>query len=270
MKKNALIFILILFFVLSFFSFFHWLEEDIILLNISNKTIFTYFTLGKGLSNADYDFYEGIKIMPHYPFLKFSMYYLFEPLKPVLHGLDKNVSFLEIDEKYNNVRISCDWCSIINGMLETAKQNIINNSKIVENICFDKMKTFEKYLNFALNYRKVTISDNKIQEWCRNTFHTISDNHLLFSRIYLKTELLELRWCPFKRSKETYYRNKDPRYLEPTEKIMYEIGKILNDHETITCNNCPNIVNTNWKYTKNREPSIFQPLLDYMMKEIDK
>ena len=83
-------------------------------------------------------------------------------------------------------------------------------------------------------------------------------------------EFLELRWCPFKRSKETYYRNKDPRYLEPTEKIMYEIGKILNEHETITCNNCPNIVNTNWKYTKNREPSIFQPLLDYMMKEIDK
>ena len=62
---------------------------------------------------------------------------------------------------------------------------------------------------------------------------------LLFSQIYLKLEMIELRWCPFKRSKEFYYRNKDKQYLEPTEKMRYEVGKILSKHETITCNNCP-------------------------------
>ena len=50
---------------------------------------------------------------------------LFTPLKRILHNLDNNVCFLDIDEKFNNIRISCDWCSICNGIMETAKQNII-------------------------------------------------------------------------------------------------------------------------------------------------
>lgn len=82
--------------------------------------------------------------------------------------------------------------------------------------------------------------------------------------------MIELRWCPFKRSKEFYYRNKDNRYLEPTEKIIYEIGKILSEHDTITCNNCPRVINEKWKYTKSNKLSIFQPLLDYMVYEINK
>ena len=47
--------------------------------------------------------------------------------------------------------------------------------------------------------------------------------------------------------------------------MIYEVGKILSIHETITCNNCPKVVNKNWKYTKSNKHSIFQPLLDYIM-----
>ena len=82
--------------------------------------------------------------------------------------------------------------------------------------------------------------------------------------------MIELRWCPFKRSRETYYRNIDKRYLKPTGKMMYEIGKILATSETITCNNCPKIVNRNWRYTKSNQQSSFQPLLNYMIKEVDR
>ena len=196
------------------------------------------------------------------------MNYLFTPLKPALHNLDKNVCFLEIDLK--NIRIACDWCSICNGIVETAKSNIVKNHKITKSIDFDKLKIYDKYMDFCLVDRTERLTNEKIEKWCHNTFGKITIDLLLFSQIYLKTEIIELRWCPYKRSKELYYRNKDKRYLEPTEKMIYEVGKILSKYETITCNNCPKVLNENWKYTKSNTQSIFQPLLDYMMEEINK
>jgi len=127
-----------------------------------------------------------------------------------------------------------------------------------------------EYLDFSLVDRVEKLSNNKIEEWCKTTFRKKSNNLLLFSQIYLKFEMIELCWCHFKRSEEFYYRNKDKRYLEPIEKTIYEVGKILSKHETITCNNCPKIVNKKYKYTKSNKHSIFQPLLDYMIEEINK
>jgi len=200
------------------------------------------------------------------------MNYLFTPLKPVLHNLDKNVCFLDIAENKETISfvVSCDWCSICNGIVETAKSNIVKNPKLVKRIDFEKLKIIDIYLDFCLVDRVEKLTNEKIEEWCENTFGKMSIDLLLFSQIYLKLEMIELRWCPFKRSKELYYRNTDKRYLEPTEKIIYEVGKILSKHETITCNNCPKVVNENWKYTKSNKHSIFQPLLDYMIDEIKK
>lgn len=225
---------------------------------------------GAGLGNKSFDFREGLLIIPNYINLKKCMNYFFAPLKHTLHNLDKNVCFLDIDEKYNNIKISCDWCSICNGIIETSKQNIIKNPKLVKQIDFEGLKKMDKYLDFILINRKKKLTNEKIEKWCKNTFGKTTINLLLLSQIYLKLEMIELRWCPFKRSKDFYYRNKDKRYLEPTEQIIYKIGKILSTYETITCNNCPNLVNENWKYTKSNKYSIFQPLLDYMMEEINK
>jgi len=215
---------------------------------------------------------EGWKIAPYYPLLKLLMSCFFDPLKPALHNLDKNVCFLDIEADQNTEMflLSCDWCSICNGIIETAKQNIIQNQKITEQIDFEKLKIMDKYLDFVLVERTEKITNEKIEEWCKNTFKSITIDLLLISKIYLKLEMIELRWCPFKRSKEFYYRNKDERYLEPTETIIYEVGKILSKNEMITCNNCPKVVNNNWKYTASNKRSIFQPLLDYMIEEINK
>jgi hypothetical protein len=244
---------------------------ELLLLNISNKSNVTYLrTFSGGLGFLYSDLFEQFAIAPHYPFLKIVMNYLFTPLKPALSNLDKNVSFLEIDDTYDNIRISCDWCSICNGMVETAKQNIINDPTIVTQIDFEKLKLFDNYLDFILIGRTEKITNAKIEEWCENTFGKKTVDLLLFSQIYLKIEMLELRWCPFKRSTEFYYRNVDNRYLEPTDKVIYEVGKILSRDETITCNNCPKVVNENWKYTRSNTDSTFQPLLDYMMEEINK
>ena len=245
--------------------------EELLLFNISNKALKTYVMgFGGGLGSKSFDFREGWLLMPVYPNIKYMMNYLFVPLKPALRHLYKNVCFLDIDDKYDNVKTSCDWCSIINGIMETTKQNIIKNPKITKQIDFEKLKMMNKRLDFILDDRTEKLRNQQIEEWCENIFGEKSIDLLLLSQLYLKFEMVELRWCPFKRSKEFYYRNKDKRYLEPSEKMIYEVGKILSNYETITCNNCPKVVNENWKYTQSNKQSIFQPLLDYMMEEIAK
>jgi hypothetical protein len=250
------------------------MEEELLLISLSNTTVKYMMYNGGGAYNpvGIQTPIELIRIYPHYPFLKIIMNYLFTPLKPVLHNLDENVCFLDIAENKKTISfiVGCDWCSICNGIVETAKSNIVKNHKITKSIDFEKLKIMDKYLDFILVDRTEKLTNEKIKEWCENIFGKISIDLLLFSQIYLKFEMIELRWCPFKRSKEFYYRNKDKRYLEPTEKTIYEVGKILSKHETITCNNCPKVVNKNWKYTKSNKHSIFQPLLDYMIHEIKK
>ena len=251
------------------------MKEEIVLILLSIITVKLF------LNNKDDGVYnrvgsttinELIKIYPHYPFLKLIMNYLFTPLKPALDDLDKNVCFLDIEENKETITfiVGCDWCSICNGIVETAKQNIIKNPENLKLIDFEKLNVFDKYLNFILIDRTEKLTNDKIEEWCENIFGNKSTHLLLFSQIYLKIEMIELRWCPFKRSKRLYYRNKDKRYLEPNEKMIYEVGKILSNNETITCNNCPKIVNENWNYTKSNKRSIFQPLLDHMIGEINK
>lgn len=246
------------------------MKEELLLLSISNKSMYVYATYGGVFCKRLDDYKEGFQIMPHFPFLKMIMNNLFRPLIKTLSDLEKNVCFLQISNKYENIKISCDWCSICNGITETAKNAIIKNPELIKEIDFDKLKYIDKYLNNILINRKTKVSGQQIEKWCKDTFGYINSSFLLLSRIYLKLEMIELRWCPFKRSKQFYYRNKDARYLKPTPTMVNEIGKILCEHDTITCNNCPKIINENWKYTKSNTKSTFQPLLDYMMEEIEK
>jgi len=248
------------------------LKEDLILLNIQNKAIKVYKENVHPAIQSKTS-YEHLRVLPHYINLKIFMR-VFHILKPAITNMIDNICFLDIHEKYENIKIACDWCSICNGIFETAKQNILSNPNILKKINIKKINFFDKYLNFVLYSRKKKISFIEIEKWCINTFHKKTDDLLLLSSIYLKLECVELRWCPFKRSKEFYYRNKDSRYLVPTEKIIHRFGKILSEHETIACNNCPNIINENWKYSNSNSnkssSSIFQPLLDYMMEELNK
>ena len=241
------------------------LKEDLLLLKIQNKAIKIY---KKDSHPAVTKNNEHWRVLPHFINLKI-MIRIFHVLKPGLSNMDDNICFLDIHEKYENIKIGCDWCSICNGMIETLKQNLIENPDLIKEINMKKIYFFNKYLDFVLNNRKTKITNNEIEEWCKKTFIKKTNDLLLLSSIYLKLESIELRWCPFKRSKEFYYRNKDKRYLLPSEKVIHRIGKILSKHETITCNNCPKIINENWKYSKSNKNSIFQPLLDYMMNEIN-
>jgi hypothetical protein len=248
--------------------------ENLILLEISNKSTILMIRYGFGYYKNIFNFekystcLELLAIFPTYVGLKSIMINVFYPLKPALHNLNKNICFLDIEEHPENIALimSCDWCSICNGIFETAKQNIIKNPELILQINFDKLLKFDK----ILKNRNEKLNKLTIKNFCQTTFGTISKKLLLFSKIYLQLEMIESRWCPFKRSKELYYRNTNDKYFNPTDKMMYKIGKILSKHETITCNNCPKIINDNYEYTKSNKKSIFQPLLSHMIDEISK
>jgi hypothetical protein len=243
------------------------MELNAILLTLSFHTM---NDLGECLYHLTISNYpvELFCIYPHALFLKLVMTLIFHPLKPALRHLDKNVCFLDIETNENNeyTIIGCDWCSLCNGMFETAKQNIIKHPDLLDQIDFNKLRLVDYWFDVVLLNRLDKLPN--VDKWCKMTFGKTNDNLLLFSRLYLKLELIELRWCPFKRSREFYYRNKDARYIEPTEQTIYEMGKLLRKKEN--CCDCPNIINNKWKYTKSNKQSMFQPLLDYMVRETKK
>lgn len=241
--------------------------EDLLFISLTLKTI-SYRLKGNSfvnkVSSGNNSIIEGLKIIPLYPLFKFSINNLIIPLKPALKNFNENISFLDIGED-NEFVYYCDWCSLANGILYTAKENIISDITLLDKIDFNKLNNFKLYLNWVLIQRTNKISNEDIINFSRNNFGQINNPKLItLSEIYLNLELIELRWCPFKRSKESYYRNNDKRFLFPDEEIIQEVGKILNKNETITCNNCPNIINKNWKYTKSNDKSHFQPLLEYL------
>lgn len=240
--------------------------------NRNSKTNELQFT---DLKLTDNYIWEFLKIWPTTFLLHVYYECFFLSLKPTLNNFQNNVCFLDTSINSNTSKwlpVSCDWCSLNNGIIETSKQNIIKNLSLIDEIDFDKFSSVDVYFKSVLKDRKYKISDNIIHNWCLKTFNTTSDKLLLFSSVYLNLEQIELRWCPFKRSKKSYYRNKDMRFHEPTYDLEYEIGKILQKHETITCNNCPKIINQHisqkFKYSDSYTHSVFQELLDLMIQDL--
>ena len=241
--------------------------DNDILWDIHNQTNFQYIFFGDWSSSTydpmmDYNtIREGILVGYLYPFMRFTCDYWYEPFKHLLFGMEDNVSFMEIECDSRN---GCDWCSLCNGLCETARINLQRNPDAPLDIT--KIEILNSYFDIVLANRKTKVIAD---EWCLATFGKITRELLLFSQIYLKVEQIELRWCPFKRSSETYYRNKDARYLEPSVQMMYDVGKILATNDTITCNNCPKLLNQCDQFPRATTPSLFQPLLDAMLREIE-
>lgn len=145
-------------------------KEDSILLKIQSKSLKTY-TKNRHLAHLPLRTnYEDLRVLPHYINLKIFMR-AFHVLKPALRNLNNNICFLDIHEKYENIKIGCDWCSICNGVVETVKQNINDDPELLKEIDVQKTKFVDKYLDFVLNYRKNKIPHSEIEEWCNNTFH---------------------------------------------------------------------------------------------------
>jgi hypothetical protein len=218
------------------------------------------------------DEYEGRVIAPTLKTVMMIYRDGFIPLRRCLQGLADNVSFLYIDlpENLEAFRASCDWCSICNGMIHTAVENLKRQPWLASTIDCGILRVSE-FLDQALARRRHTVSQDEIMLWCQRTFHHLTPSLLTVSKIYLQLEQVELRWCPFKRSKAFYYRNRDPRYITPTLENIQKIGEVLARDETVSCERCPREVNAALpprNETGTVPVSIFQPLLDHMVSEL--
>lgn len=175
--------------------------------------------------------------------------------------LRQNVVFLSVNYP-ETLRVSCDWCSIINGLVHTALEEL-QGGTIVSSIDSTTVRNIASVLYDRIRYR-TTITKQDITEWIHSKLPTTlrgSVDVWSFAYLYIVLERIELRWCPFKRA-VGYYRHKDTRYanlpVDPlTRRSLLEIGRILDKDHTIKCTNCPALVNQNTQYRNTNQSSIF-------------
>jgi len=184
---------------------------------------------------------------------------------PALKNYRDNVSFLNTDDVF--FKIGCDWCSLNNGLLETVRQNCVKDNTLLEKIDTSFLQSATTFFDFVLIFRKEEISDDKIVHWCYKNFNSCDAKKHLLGKLYLQLEEVELRWCPFKRSKEFYYRNKDIRYFTPSQENLHKIGKILSRQDKIECSKCAEFINLQQK--KEEGDSAFSFLVDEIVKKYD-
>lgn len=212
------------------------------------------------LYNANsYYFWKGITIFPSYPVLKIFIHLFVEPLKPLLSNVGDNISFLNI----NNCAfsISCDWCSIANGVLETIRINLNKNPELLDQVDFDKPKMCLYFVNDdwskeRINKHRAKLFGNILTEDNAERLH-------LIAKFYAYAEYTEKRWCPFKRAAKLYYRNK--KYMSLSERNIRKFGKIISKVDNIKCHNCNDFLNKTIQRNKT-DNYIFQPMLDYLIR----
>jgi hypothetical protein len=200
--------------------------------------------------NTNRTIYEGIYISSENPILLYLFKKAYDDYKNIfIYDIDDYVTFtrLKISERD---RIYCDWCSIANGTIKLIIDSIIKLKDIETNKLKD-INLFNSYLllrwiKTATIFREKKINSHDIDDFIYKTFKKY-DNKLnklirLISELYLVTEQIELRWCPF-RSMIDYYRNYDPRYLPINKDTIYYAGEILSKYDTIECHFCNKILN---------------------------
>lgn len=178
--------------------------------------------------------YEGPFITPINPFILWLYERSYRQVKKYLVApLDTYISFSRLNFSPAD-RANCDWCSMVNGLIKL----VVESAKIDENITVPDLMRY--YCKTALIFRKKKLD---VASFCMTTFGKRTKNLMHLSELYLLLEQIELRWCPFK-AMSNYYRNNDPRYIPLNYETIYEAGKILSKQETIECEICNKVLNT--------------------------
>ena len=192
--------------------------------------------------------------------------------------LEEFVSFTRIDFA-PQVKLFCDWCSIVNGYYSFLIDSINNNNRSIElNNPINKIKTLKLKLSlleithlyiFKTKLFNKSPYDKKIFQSHDTTLsqHIISPSHLfpeiyenssgdfkkiliLLTKSYHILQLIERRWCPFQHMKRI-------AMLEHIDKDRYDsyincdgfdeivkAGKILSQFENIPCHECVSKLNS--------------------------
>lgn len=137
--------------------------------------------------------------------------------------------------------LACDYCSIINGALQCAHEELIKDPSRIA-LC-GSLHPLKWAALSALFFREDNnVPDDVVDAFCLKHYRTINDDLRTFATAYLLLEKIELRWCPFKAAVD-YYRNSDPRFFPSSSDYLYYVGLILDQYDQITCDQCNYIIN---------------------------
>lgn len=163
-------------------------------------------------------------------------------------------------------RISCDWCSIVNGyieyFIEIIKLCLESNLSISAEECVfisDRIISFNKYVNGFLQLGNVKITQYTP---CKN----VSSLFELLCDVRTGVEIIEQSYCPFKHMKsmgfhKTYYVYNSNEYNE-----LNIVSKLLRKYGAVSCHQCARVINSERMDIVTCTDSVFQPYLDYLIK----
>lgn len=233
--------------------------DDFALIHISNQCLQICITDDWARHANHRYFWKGIRIFPWYPILKLFIILFIDPLKPLLHGANEYISFLNMNN--SAFTLSCDWCSIVNGSLEAVRVNLLNNPELLDAVDFTQLNKCFYFVDDSWSYKRITKHCNKLFGSILNENNR--DRLRIITKFYAYAEYTEKRWCPFKRASKLYYRNK--QYIDPTERNIYEFGRWITSNGPIECHKCNKLCNKRIKPVKT-DNYVFQLLLDYIVK----
>jgi hypothetical protein len=220
-----------------------------------------YYPLGDRVKD-----FEALCILPS-PSNLLTVYGLQKLLQPITQRYPKPLaSFISLTRAPFSpvMKLSCDWCSICNGLTEHIRQSIVydmeNNSSKIVNAAFKTRWLPLACLVYLVGWMfwvpvLLRISTHTNTPWIPvQTLFKVDSLYQqpLATRVGLATlthmynliQLYEIRWCPFKHMKDVYTAH--PKYqdfIECTDyETLFKCGEIIAEHGQIDCYKCAELV----------------------------
>lgn len=191
---------------------------------------------------------------------------MYKMFKPLTIGYPKNVgafvSFTRVPFD-PAVKISCDWCSLCNGILEYIKQSItmeLENAEYIDEFFKSTMVslfllTYVAFIPFWIPYL-LGISPHTKDEWIdTDTLFKTKDQILprstsnglyMVASMYNLIQGYEPRWCAYRHMKDIFVSH--PKYQHFIDcknyDMLYRSGKVLSTYGKIDCHRCSDLLNT--------------------------
>ena len=170
-------------------------------------------------------------------------------------------------------RLSCDWCSIVNGSLEFILDSIKGNSATdIIKLKSSLVSTHSRIMGLTrfsgcIPGNTYKVSDAEIDSFIRtnNIIHQYDQlatlKEIIGKLLELRNvvEIIESRWCPFRYLSDIAYE----RHYWGTD--VDKIAELLRDSGRITCTQCVPLVNRYFSATKIKS-SVFEPYVQNLIK----
>lgn len=218
------------------------------IINLTVRNMVSLATLLRESIDQNYNYPSNINIRDYISFTRFI-----------------NIS------KYNADKISCDWCSMVNGVvhfiIDRTRCSPIKTASF--NLVLDEILTrLFKYVDYYSSLSKLVPNRILIETYARRMVYQSKDNdwtniQCKLMELKLIVNTIEQTWCPFKHLKEMAFENDYTIYDSNVIGELKEASERLKKHGIIDCKQCPLIISST--YPLMEEDSIMKPFLDLLV-----